>query len=323
MKDPITESRLEREGVSYTFQAGLPLTAIDVQAGLRNQARLESPLDKQTVERYALAMIDGAQFPPVLLVAQPSGLYLPVDGNHRLAGASEAELPAVDAYVLDVHDKLVITRLIRTWNIGNGRQPSREDIIEQGLYLANNTPYSHKDIARMLGMKEGTFSAYVRARAVKERLFGISIPADAIPHATLNRLHQLKDDSVLGEVAKLTIRAGLSLDRIDGLLADLAKQRTEADRLAVVKSWWTLTKERQANTGGGRFTSVTKRDKVSKLLQAMRTVSELIGRNPVAAQFGLLSSDDLTAVQGGYTEMVNRVRRLLDSAGPISQRMAS
>lgn len=313
MRDPVTEARLQREGVPYTYREAVELAAIDVMAGLRNQSRLEAPLDKPTVERYALALIDGAKFPPVLLAPREGKGFLPVDGNHRIAAANEAELPSVDAYVLDVKDQLTLTRLIRTWNIGNGRQPSQADILEHALYLIATTPYTIRDVAKMVGMPENTLQGKAQARKGRDRLFGLGIPAEAFKDAHLQELSRLKDDTVLTEAARLVLRSGMTAERLAELVRTINAQSSEAERLALVKAATGRVKERVAASGAGRFTGPTRRSQVTKLLRSLNTTAKLLGRNPNAVQFGIIGQDDVTAIQGAYAEVANRVRRLLDT----------
>lgn len=313
MRDPITESRLEREGVQHSYAEAIPLAAIDVQGSLRNQARL-IPIDKPTVERYALKMIDGEQFPPVILEPVNGGLYRAIDGNHRVAAATEAERSTVDAYLVADLDALTRLRLVHTWNIGNGRQPSREEIIEHALYLCDNTPYSQREVAKMVGMNERTLGGHVRSRKVKDRLFGLGVPAEALGPAHAECLYPISDDSVLAEVTRLAIRTALPAEKLRTLVADVERARNEPDRLAVVKGWATRLKDRAAQSGGGRFTTPQRRANVTKMLGALNTVSRLCGRDPSAMGFGLTLAEDVEAIRGAYTEATNRLRRLLDSA---------
>lgn len=313
MRDPVVESRLEREGVPFKYVELVGLASIDVAAGLRNQARLDAPLDKPTVERYALAMIDGAKFPAVLLAPREGKGYLPVDGNHRIAAACEAERADIDAYVLEVKDQLTLTRLVRTWNIGNGRQPSAADILEHAFYLVATTPYTIRDVAKMVGMQENTLQGRVQARRGRDRLFGLNIPADALKDAHLQALSRIQDDGVLIEAARLAIRSGMQADRLEEIVRSANKQGSEAERLAVVKAAAGRVKERIAASGAGRFTGPTRRSQVTKLLRALNNASKLLGRNPNATTFGVTGQEDVTAIQGAYSEVANRIRRLLDT----------
>lgn len=53
--------------------------------------------DPAKVERYAEAMLTGAQFPPIV-AAEFDGAFMPIDGHHRLLAAAQAGV-ACDAWV--------------------------------------------------------------------------------------------------------------------------------------------------------------------------------------------------------------------------------
>lgn len=314
MRDTVVEARLKREGVEFEYHESVNLTDIDVAGSLRNQARFD-PLTKTNVERYALKMIDGEEFPPIIVFSGPKG-YTIVDGNHRVAAATEAERSTIDAYVLDALDPLTITRLTRTWNIGNGQGLTQAEVLEQAIYLVKNTPYTQLEVAKMVGMNSRTLGGHIRARDGKEKLYALGVAAESLSTSHLEALAQLKDDAVLAEAARLAIRANLPIVRVQSMVQDVLKGTSEPERLGIVKGWQVRARGHAAVSGGGRFTSVNRRANVVKLLNALNAVSRLCGRTPSAAVFGLVLAEDVEAVRAAYTESTNRLRRLMDSAAP-------
>src|SRR5438876_1057697 len=84
-QDETTERWLDDRMVEKTFVPDVPISQVDHESGLRNQARLGKPLNEETVERYVEFMRNG--------VILPAGVYAPgrsnggrlvaVDANHR------------------------------------------------------------------------------------------------------------------------------------------------------------------------------------------------------------------------------------------------
>lgn len=313
MRDNITEARLDREGVQWTYVEEVPIVDIDVRASLGNQARFD-PINRANVERYALKMIDGEPFPAIILFRKEKDTLVAIDGNHRIAAATEAEKVAIDAYVLTEMDALTVMRLTRTWNIGNGQGLSRDEIVETAIYFAHNTPYSLKDIAKMVGMNERTLGGYIRHRETKDRLFKLGVPAEGMGQTHVERLGGIKDDAVLAEAARLVIRAGLPIAKVESLVQDIGRAKSEQERMAVVRGWVTHSKASIAVAGAGRYTSATRRREVTRLINYLQGIAKLCGRAPNAAKLGLVLEADIVAVQTASAEASNRLRRLLDSA---------
>ena len=60
------EKWLDERGVRWRFDPEVPLSDIDVETSLRNQARLGEPVHQETVDTYKEAMKNGDPFPALL-----------------------------------------------------------------------------------------------------------------------------------------------------------------------------------------------------------------------------------------------------------------
>ena len=87
--DARIEDELSKRGITFTFEAKVSPEEFDRERSRNNQARFEA-LDEAQVETYTEAMKRGDVFPPVVAYKR-AGLYVVVDGNHRLEAASRAK----------------------------------------------------------------------------------------------------------------------------------------------------------------------------------------------------------------------------------------
>lgn len=210
MSDELIEAMLDAAGVRWAL-AEVALDDINEAASLRNQARLSEPLDPDTVERYTLDMRSGAVFPPVLArrVSARSKLVL-LGGNHRYAAAKAAGRLSLPAYVVEVTDEALATRLMFEDNRRHGLAPNREERLQQALHLSE-TGWTVRDAAAAVGVPETTLATYrTIARASRRAAaLGVGPMFDALGWEKRARLAQL-NDPVLVEATRLVASAGLT-----------------------------------------------------------------------------------------------------------------
>src|SRR5579883_2572212 len=60
VRDPRVERFLDQRHVPWRYEPAIPLDEFDIEGGLRNQARLDTPLDTDLAVEYGQAMELGA-----------------------------------------------------------------------------------------------------------------------------------------------------------------------------------------------------------------------------------------------------------------------
>jgi ParB-like chromosome segregation protein Spo0J len=292
-RDYRMENRLTAQGVEWDYLAAIPLAQINVEAGLRNQARLSEPLRKGTVAQYARALLDGAVFPAVVLLNGPKG-FEPADGNHRIAALIAAGRKETDAYLVANADTYVRDRLIRTTNLVEGMRPSSEESLAQAIYLVETYKRPIKEVAWDCQLDDSVISRAIRVRETAQRLVAAGGRPEALNKTQLERLAVVHNDMVLKAAADLAIRASLKETEVASLTSSIQAKRTEQDQLESVRAATADYKERIGQTRSGRHPSSNQhRD---TLLRSLATLQRLVSENPTLEQLQCTNPADARRV---------------------------
>lgn len=221
MRNPTYEQALTQQGVQWTYVEQVPLIEINAGKGLKNQARLDCPLEDELVETYTLAYKNRSEFPPLVLHKPGRGQYVPIDGNHLLESAGKAGRRWHDAYVVDTPDQMVVDRL--TWvfnNLVNGKRLSREDCLQHAITFVRKYGHTCRAAAKEWGLHESLVNKAVRAINTRERLeeVGVRVPQSA-PQDIIIRLGEITQagDVVLKAAAEAVFRSGVAAKEVDQL----------------------------------------------------------------------------------------------------------
>ena len=238
MRDPKAEGWLKSEGVRFRYEPALPLDKFDLPRSRNNQARPTDWKLPDDIERYALAMIDGDEFPCVVVFEGPEG-YVLIDGNQRYCAAREIERPTLDAFVVEEQDRLVLLRITMTANgILNGVGLTAAEVLKQAVTFKLVHPgVPMKDIAKSFRIKVERLELAVRTSEVTARLGLAGVNVVGLSPTVLRTLHGLDADPVLQEVARLAQEAGLGQTKVQELVTEVRGQRSERAQLAVVARW--------------------------------------------------------------------------------------
>lgn len=279
------EAWLTSLGATWRFDPDLPLARIDQAAGLANQVR-HDPLHEEVVDRYTAAMLEGAVFPPIIVIdTDPAA---PLGGNHRVAAAIGAHRSTMAAYLVTGTDA-VLRRIRFEDNARHGLPPSTAERIEHAVALLDDG-FTVGEAAGIVGIAAAklTTAAAVRradARAAQAGLAGFQRLAEAVRYA----LSQLDNDIVFGEAAELTLTASLPIGHVRSLVRGcLAVDASEALRLigAEAEDHQQRVKERAGNV---RSSSRTARARLDNALAEIRAL------DPVDV-YDTCPNDDVRAV---------------------------
>ncbi len=258
MKNPSYEQALARQGVTFTYHESISLEDIDLGKGLRNQARLITPIDSELVEQYAAAMKDGSQFPPVVLWRHGRGRWVPVDGNNRLAAMVKAEKNQTDAYVIECGDPMIVDRVTWTFNNHvNGKRLSREECIEHAVSFVLKYGATNKQAAQEWGVPLWQVQRSVKISQVRSRLQAQDVKlTKALTDEHIHRLGPLESvgEDVLATAAGVVAVSGVSPEECEALVKDVKAAKTHEAKAKVVEDFANsdLVKQKRAETKSGR-----------------------------------------------------------------------
>ena len=152
----------QNETVEWDTTLSIPLENIVIDE--RIQVRVAG-LDQERVEQYALAMEEGAEFPPVVLFREGETLYL-ADGFHRVAAAWQAEKEKIRAEVRPGGYEAA-QDYAEEANLNHGLELSTRDkrnIFERRVQRGHEwSTWSNRALAAALGVDEGTIRNWRKA----------------------------------------------------------------------------------------------------------------------------------------------------------------
>jgi ParB-like chromosome segregation protein Spo0J len=313
VRDPKAENWLKTEGVKYRYEPALPLDRFDLKRSRDNQARPTDWKLPEDIERYALAMIDGDEFPCVVVSEGPEGFVL-IDGNQRWCAAYELDRPAIDAFVVEETDRLVLLRLTMTANgILNGVGLTAAEVLKQAVAFKMQHPtVPMKDIAKSFRMKVERIELAVRQNEVTSRLGQVGVSVVGLSSTVLRMLHGLEADPVLQEVARLTQEAGLAPRQVQELVSEVRRQRSERAQMAVVARW---RKEPEiAAAIHRRRRGLTKRVQTRQktLFDLLGRLIRFVERNPTPESLELTAPEHLARLQDEAKRLVGLLNGVLD-----------
>ena len=258
MRDPREEQWLSREGVDWYPVKDVPLSQVDWEASLKNQARLKVSLIPEHVDELSMAVLDGAQLPDPVGYYSKDGRIIIISGNHRVAAYRQinelklGNIEKIDWYIVNsYHWKLDI--LTRTSNRIEGLPLTKEERVEQAKHFVRVLNFSAVDAGKALGISSKTVNLALEGDDVRERLAKYQFQGN-IPLTTLCKLYRIKQDNALLETANLVQEAQLSGEEAAEVAAMVEKAaRSEKQQQHVLAELRKDYKDRIARTKKGQL----------------------------------------------------------------------
>lgn len=254
MKDPKAEQMLDAHLVDYVYVEDVDITQVDVEASLRNQARIDPPLYADQVAQYVEAIRDGIDFPAPIGYYDDNQMIILIDGNHRVNSHLKAGTRKLDFYIVDAAPD-VIQALTYMANATHGRPPSDEERMHHAVHL-RDLGYSNKDAARAVAMQEQKVSVAYQLEMMKRRArrLGVLRQVEAMNREIRYKLGPIENDIVFKALVEF-IGASKGLTRLEvGTLIGLVKKAsTEATQLQTIKEFADAKRDEQRTEGRSRF----------------------------------------------------------------------
>lgn len=287
MRNTNYEHILTTQGCGFTYVESIALMDIDLLKGLRNQARLEKPIDDDLVADYATAMKAGAQFPPVVLWRPGRGRWIPVDGNQRLAAIGKCEKVTTDAYLLDTTDQMIADRISWTFNNAvNGKRLTKQECLHHAMTFVRKYGVSQEQAAREWGISPSTLRFATRAANLRDKLEKIEVAnLNRLDDDRLSRISPLErlGDDVLSLGAAAVIENGLTQDQVNQMVADVGKARTHEKKIEAIVAF---TKSEEAKVRCGETKGGTTKGKPlprAELVKRMSALWRILEEYPATA----------------------------------------
>lgn len=266
--DTRLEQFLKEHGAEWK-EAVLPLSRIDIERSLRNQARVSEPLVEETVLLYGCAMEAGSEFPPIVAYQAENGRHVIVDGNHRVAAAEAASIDRLPAVVITNPTPNMIQVMTYEANTKHGLATKLSERIQQALHL-EAAGMSRAEAARALQVPAGKLAAAAIQQEADVRIYRVRRgAADKISQISRRRLGAIRSDKVLAAAIDLVLNTKMDTTEVNDLVVAINRARNEDDQLFVVTREATRQSVKSATTAGGRVNLPRSLDQLNTTLAAV------------------------------------------------------
>ena len=276
MRDPRVEQWLNREGVEWHYEPEIPLSKVDREASLKNQARFKA-IDQDHVLELAIAA-EQYELPALLGYYSRDRYIVVISGNHRMEAYNLVGKTRCDFYVVDTAYRWAIDRLTRVANTLEGLTLNRDEKLTHAMYLVREHNIPIEKAARMMGMAPGTVQGALAAEEARERLANLGFEERLFP-STLGELYRIKQDSALMEAAKLVHEAQLTTDETAELARRVSKATSEKAQHATIADMTRQFRSRIARTRAGQL-----RRQVLPIIKLRRAVDAINSTRPEAVK---------------------------------------
>ncbi len=323
-----TDSRVEdfcrRKHYAWEWIDTIAIADIDMDASMHNSSRLNKAINPDAVLQYGCAMLDGVQFTAIVVYRGMLGMWVLVNGVHRIRAAKDAgwtDWP-FGAYVLtteNAYERDMATMLINT--IETAIPITHEERILNALTIIERYGRPVTEVAAEFGLHPDTVGDRIRARRAQSRIIGMGGDPRDLTLSALRILHQIDNDHVLKAAADVIVAQRLGQAHVEQLLRDLGQSRTESDQLRVVAGWAANPKmHKQPRPDKAKAIVVDKFAKRrQRVANGLRAALRECKRYPSATQLQLLEPAHYAEVAGPWHELNPLLRAILEQArGPQS-----
>ena len=235
MKDPRVEQWLDAEGVEWHYEPDIPLTKVDREASLKNQARFKA-ISQDHVLELAIAA-EQYELPALVGYYSRDRRIIIISGNHRMEAYNLLGKTNTDFYIVDTAYSWVIDRLTRVANTLEGPGLTKDEKLSHAMYLVRTSDMPVETAAKTMGLPPTRVREALAADEVKERLAKLGFTGKLYP-STLSELYRIKQDTALMGAANLVHEAQLTSEetaelarRVDKVASSEKAQQSVIDEM--------------------------------------------------------------------------------------------
>lgn len=233
MKEPKVENYLKRGQYKHSFQV-VPLADIDMVASKENPARLTTAIDMNRVNKYGCEMLDGVDFPAIVLLNLPPDSpfkWIIATGVHRTCAALEAELKQLDAYCVVEGDEYRREVLFKQLNTLEGTGVPIDEQIRLVIDIHIKRGIALKQLASEWDLKEEALKFALADHRARHRgdEHGWDFKKLKIPQRTYLALNRLHSNVTYEAAAKCAVFHKLTPSTVDEMVREVVRAKSEAE----------------------------------------------------------------------------------------------
>lgn len=307
INDPKAEAVLASLNIKYTV-GPLKLSDLNWKATEHNAGRAGRPIDMSRIDEYADAMMAGDEFPMPIVVNTDNGPEI-LAGVHRGKAAVVTDLwktiPAYWANTKLPHEARMIACLT---NRKEGARTTKEEAIEQALYIVNEFSLKASDVARIFLIPAQTLTDRIRADALRKEVVAIGFKGK-LPYTTFKNLAGISGNTKVALAAcEYIAKSHGTCDDALSLSKELRKIKTEAQQLAKVESM-TESAVIHANASSESVIVLPLRTKFIRYLHSLGTV---VGDSVSIKDMQIVpQSDEHNAIKKEWRAIRAKINRII------------
>jgi hypothetical protein len=277
MRDQKTENYLNDGQYAHEFRAKVPIKSIDLVGARINPARAHRRIDPDRVTAYGIAMLDGTEFPAIVVFDHGGPLLDLVTGLHRLEAAIDAKLTDFDAYVVVEPVEYRRDLLRRAINSIEGSAPTQQEQLKHAAEMLRLHPSltSIKDVAAAFKLSDFTLATFLRVTEADERALqlGVFDQFCSLTQTIKLELYGIQNDhnfvGAIGVIANYNLRGG----EADAFAKEVKRARSEAAGHTVIEKKQRDCQQRDQRAKAKH--SKTKRARSTKFISAAKTLARM------------------------------------------------
>jgi hypothetical protein len=233
MKELKVENHLKRGQYRYDFKK-VPIADIDMVASKENPARLTTAVDLERVNKYGIEMLDGVDFPAIVLLNLPPEnpyKWIIATGVHRTFAAIDAEQSMMESYCVYEADDYRRDLLFKQLNTleGIGVTISEQIRLVIDIHVKRGIPL--KQLAQEWDLKEASLKFALhdyRARQRGDR-HGWDFKAQKTPQKVYLALNRIQSDVTYDAAAHVAFNYKMNPSEIEGMVSEIIRTKSEAE----------------------------------------------------------------------------------------------
>ena len=235
MRDQKTENFLNECQAKWQYVERVDFSEIDMKASEENPARSDRRLDQERALSYGLAMLNGVEFPALVLLNHPNPTdkvkWIVSTGMHRIEGARCADRNYFDAYCVTEADAYKREYINRMLNSIEGRGMTVNEVINHLLWLHENFPSNPlTELAKGANLKPGIVqNAFNEHKAkLRARKFNYDFDRAKLPQKSCLLLGSIHSDVVFEKACDVACMIpGVTSNDVSDMVREVRKARDE------------------------------------------------------------------------------------------------
>jgi hypothetical protein len=232
VRDPRFEAKFKEWNLDYRFESALPVDGVRVAEWAQvRDASLKHIAPNDEVEEYRQQMANGAQFPPIVLMA-PDVL---IDGNTRLEAAKRLRRKSTPAYLVDLASVPIAKSLAAALNQMGGKRLTPEEAALSAQTMMG-MGFADEAIAREIGRSVEQVRYLRNQMEFEERSQKLKIEglASRIAKDTRARINSIKHDPPFAAMADFIAEVQPAKKTVSDLLKQVQAAQSDAEAIDVI-----------------------------------------------------------------------------------------